>query len=318
MTSPCNQQHQVMPPWVRTIATGVVAVGALAACSTTSVRAPAPISDRSDTRGSMPAPVARSGAVQTPAAAPAPARDGQYVVKRGDTLHSIALAHGQDYRDIARWNNLDDPNRLLIGQVLRVTPPSDGGSAGGAAVAAAPVMPQGRAEVRPLDSSAPVAPAPVRPQDKPQAAAADKAVTEKPADKAPESRPAPARAVEPAGSWAWPASGKVIETFEEPRNKGIDIAGKEGDPVLAANDGTVVYSGSGLRGYGNLIILKHTDDFVSAYAHNSQILVKQGQAVKRGQRIADMGRTDADQPKLHFEIRQQGKPVDPVKFLPAR
>jgi lipoprotein NlpD len=307
-----------MSRWVRTIATGVLVIAALASCSTTSVRAPAPISDRSDARSSTPAPVTRSGVAPTPAAPATPTRDGQYVVKRGDTLHSIALAHGQDYRDIARWNNLDDPNRLLIGQVLRVTPPSDGGSAAVAAVAAAPVMPQGRAEVRPLDGAAPAAPSQVRPQDKPQAAAADKPATDKPADKAPEPRSAPARAVEPAGSWAWPASGKVIETFEEPRNKGIDIAGKEGDPVLAANDGTVVYSGSGLRGYGNLIILKHTDDFVSAYAHNSQILVKQGQAVKRGQRIADMGRTDADQPKLHFEIRQQGKPVDPVKFLPAR
>lgn len=311
-----------MHPWVRTTAAGVLAA-VLAGCSTTSVRTPAPISDRSDTRGSTPAPVTRSGAAQAPAtaAAPAPTRDGQYVVKRGDTLHSIALAQGQDYRDIARWNNLDDPNRLLIGQVLRVTPPADAGSAGSAgsaAVAAAPVMPQGRAEVRPLDGAAPASPSQARPQDKPQAATADRTATDKPADKAPEPRPAPARAVEPAGSWAWPASGKVIETFEEPRNKGIDIAGKEGDPVLAANDGTVVYSGSGLRGYGNLIILKHTDDFVSAYAHNSQILVKQGQAVKRGQRIAEMGRTDADQPKLHFEIRQQGKPVDPVKFLPAR
>lgn len=302
-----------MHPWARTIAVGTVAVAALAGCASTSVRAPAPISDRSESRPSTPTPITRSGAVATPAPAPAsataPARDGQYVVKRGDTLHSIALAHGQDYRDIARWNKLDDPNRLLIGQVLRVSPPADEGVA---AVAAAPIVPQGRAEVRPLDGAVPAAPAQARPQDKPQVAAADKAVTDKPADKA------PARVVEPAGSWAWPASGKVIETFDEPRNKGIDIAGKEGDPVLAASDGTVVYSGSGLRGYGNLIILKHTDDFVSAYAHNSQILVKQGQAVRRGQRIAEMGRTDADQPKLHFEIRQQGKPVDPVKFLPAR
>lgn len=298
-----------MHSWVRTIAAGVLAAAALAGCSTTPVRAPAPITDRSETRVSPPAPVTRSGAAAAPATAPA--SGGQYVVKRGDTLHSIALAHGQDHRDIARWNNLDDPNRLLIGQVLRVTPPAETGTA---AVAAAPVLPQGRAEVRPLEGAAAAPTTQGRTQDKPQSGAADKASV----DKMPEPRPAPARAVEPEGSWAWPASGKVIETFEEPRNKGIDIAGKEGDPVLAASDGTVVYSGSGLRGYGNLIILKHTDDFVSAYAHNSQILVKQGQAVKRGQRIADMGRTDADQPKLHFEIRQQGKPVDPLKFLPAR
>lgn len=306
-----------MHPWVRTIAAGMLAATAFGGCSTTSVRTPAPITDRSETRASPWAPVTRSGAASAPA--PAPTSGGQYVVKRGDTLHSIALVHGQDYRDIARWNNLDDPNRLLIGQVLRVTPPAETVAT---AVAAAPVLPQGRAEVRPLDGAVAAPSAQGRTQDKPQPGVADKAPVEKSADKSadkmPETRPAPARAVEPVGSWAWPASGKVIETFEDPRNKGIDIAGKEGDPVLAASDGTVVYSGSGLRGYGNLIILKHTDDFVSAYAHNTQILVKQGQAVKRGQRIADMGRTDADQPKLHFEIRQQGRPVDPLKFLPAR
>ncbi len=110
----------------------------------------------------------------------------------------------------------------------------------------------------------------------------------------------------------------MIEAFDDARNKGIDIAGKEGDPVLASNDGHVVYAGSGLRGYGNLVIIKHTDDFISAYAHNRSILVKQGQAVKRGQRIAEMGKTDADLPKLHFEVRRQGKPVDPMRYLPAR
>lgn len=110
----------------------------------------------------------------------------------------------------------------------------------------------------------------------------------------------------------------MLEEFHETRNKGIDIAGNEGDPVLAASDGQVVYSGSGLRGYGNLVIIKHTDDYISAYAHNRQILVKQGQTVKRGQQIAELGKSDAEVPKLHFEIRRQGKPVDPLKYLPAR
>jgi lipoprotein NlpD len=110
----------------------------------------------------------------------------------------------------------------------------------------------------------------------------------------------------------------VIDKFDEKRNKGIAIAGKEGDPVVASADGQVVYSGSGLRGYGNLVILKHNDDFISAYAHNRQILVKQGQMVKRGQRIAEVGRSDTTQPKLHFEIRRQGKPVDPLAYLPPR
>jgi lipoprotein NlpD len=119
-------------------------------------------------------------------------------------------------------------------------------------------------------------------------------------------------------AWIWPVSGKVIEGFDETRNKGIDIAGSEGDPVHAAGDGQVVYRGNGLRGYGNLVIIKHTDEFISAYAHNRQILVEQGQTVKRGQRIAEMGKSDADAPKLHFEVRRQGKPVDPLKYLPAR
>lgn len=134
-------------------------------------------------------------------------------------------------------------------------------------------------------------------------------------------RPAapPAAATQDSGVlWLWPARGKVIETYSEGRNKGIDIAGAEGDPVLAAGDGEVVYSGSGLRGYGNLVIVKHTEDYISAYAHNRQVLVKQGDPVRRGQRIAELGKTDATHPKLHFEIRHRGKPVDPMKFLPAR
>ena len=118
--------------------------------------------------------------------------------------------------------------------------------------------------------------------------------------------------------WLWPAKGKVVEPFNETRNKGIDIGGAEGEPVLAASDGEIVYSGSGLRMYGNLVIIKHNDDFISAYAHNKQILVKQGQTVRRGQRIADLGKTDDGQTRLHFEIRYRGKPVDPTKYLPPR
>ena len=124
-------------------------------------------------------------------------------------------------------------------------------------------------------------------------------------------------AAEPEGMWAWPSEGKLLERFDD-RNKGIDIGGNVGDPVYAANDGQVVYSGSGLRGYGKLVIIKHTDDFVSAYGHNNEILVTQGQAVKRGQRIADLGMTDAPTPRLHFEIRRRGTPVDPLTYLPPR
>jgi lipoprotein NlpD len=133
----------------------------------------------------------------------------------------------------------------------------------------------------------------------------------------PASPPAPA-ANDSGLSFAWPANGTVIGTFDEVKNKGLDIAGQAGDPVLAAADGQVVYAGAGLRGYGNLIILKHNNTFLTAYAHNQSLLVKEDQQVRRGQKIAEMGKTDADRVKLHFEIRRQGKPVDPAKFLPAR
>jgi lipoprotein NlpD len=148
---------------------------------------------------------------------------------------------------------------------------------------------------------------------------------------APAAKPAPASAPPAAASapqapaggeeeiaWLWPAQGTPVASFDEVKNKGIDIAGKAGDPVLAAADGRVVYSGAGLRGYGNLIILKHNNTYLTAYAHNQTLLVKEDQSVRKGQKIAEMGNSDADRVKLHFEIRRQGKPVDPAKYLPAR
>ena len=119
-------------------------------------------------------------------------------------------------------------------------------------------------------------------------------------------------------AWIWPASGKTVGAFSEGGSKGLDIAGKAGDPVIAAADGKVVYSGTGLRGYGKLVILKHNNSYLSAYAHNQAIAVKEGHAVTKGQKIAEMGNSDADQVKLHFEVRRQGKPVDPLKYLPRR
>jgi lipoprotein NlpD len=283
-----------------------IVIGALlAGCTATAVRE-VPIVDKSEHRGA-PARSTDTAAASAPAPAAREAKDGVYVVLRGDTLYSIALAFGQDHRDLARWNGLSDPARLQAGQSLRVQAPV--GEMPMAEVAAVPVAPVAAAEVRPLDAPRPLPP--LQPVPAGPAAAAPPAAAAVPA------RP-PQVAVEPSLGWSWPATGSVIETFNETRNKGIDIAGREGDAVLAANEGSVVYSGSGLRGYGNLVIIKHTDDFISAYAHNKQILVKQGQAVKRGQRIADLGRTDAEIPKLHFEIRRQGKPVDPLRYLPAR
>jgi lipoprotein NlpD len=312
----------------------------------------------------MPAPVSESQAparieaplAQKPAAKPATAAEKLYMVKKGDTLFSIAREQGVDHRDLAAWNGIDDPARIKIGQSLRVGPPG-----------AVPAAPTGAAEVHPIATSGPVAsrslegaaeaasplppvsaeadkfkrspkggklpyseenlarlkaeeaaPAQVASVPATQAAApAEKPVTEKPA--------APAPAVQGTGEidWAWPSGGKLIGTFSEGGNgaeatKGIDIAGKIGEPVKAAADGKVVYVGSGLRGYGNLVIVRHNAAFLSAYAHNSRILVKEGQTVSRGQKIAELGNSDADQPKLHFEVRHQGKPVDPLKYLPAR
>ncbi|MPS26087.1 peptidoglycan DD-metalloendopeptidase family protein [Pigmentiphaga sp.] len=236
-----------------------------------------------------------------------------YVVKRGDTLIRIALDHGEDWRDIAQWNNLEDPNQIRPGQVLRVTRPGSTAArpADSGVAQATPVPAPSQSASRPLGTPAPEpaspAPAPAVPAPAP--------ATQPTAPATP-----PARS-EPAGErveWGWPASGKIIENFHETRNKGLDIAGTPGDPVLAAGDGKVVYSGSGLRGYGQLIIIKHNNTFLSAYAHNRAMLVKEGQAVRRGQKIAELGSTDAESPRVHFEIRRQGRPVDPAGYLPPR
>ncbi len=301
----------------------------LSACSTVPNQAPV---------------VDRTTPVATPPSAkpPAPSEDAQkerderglYTVKRGDTLIRIALEHGQNYRDLVAWNNLANPNDIKVDQVLRVQPPESVGGVQTLAVplpgsteTKAPVLkktgPRGEkkpwsegalAELQRSDDtdSGNGKPAPAR-VDKPVQAAA----------------PAPAAAVPAAAalqlsaedrelSWAWPSEGRVVATFDEGKNKGLDIAGKAGQQVMAASAGKVMYAGSGIRGYGNLVIVKHSNSLLSAYAHNRTILVKEGDSVRKGQMIAEMGDSDTDAVKLHFEIRQQGKPVDPSKFLPNR
>ena len=222
-------------------------------------------------------------------------KPGYYTVKQGDTLLRIGLDHGQSARDLARWNNLDNPNLIETGQVLRVAPP-----------------PQEVAVVRLVTNPA-SAPAMAAAQP---ASAASAAVATRPPAAAPATSSTSAEGDDPIG-FQWPVRGPLISGFDEAKNKGLDIAGKAGDPVLAAADGKVVYAGSGLRGYGNLIIIKHNNTYLTAYAHNQTLLVKEEQVIKRGQKIAEMGNSDADQVKLHFEIRRQGKPVDPAKLLPA-
>lgn len=266
-------------------------LGALTAC-TTAPRSPAPVSDR--TSG--------TSAVTTPKKAD---ERGYYTVKRGDTLYRIALDFGQSYSELVTWNNLSNPNDIKVGQVLRVAPPDNAARSSGTAQTGAVTTTVSGVETRPL--SAP-----------PTTAAANK--TGPNGEKRPYSEAEASAATggdEESVSWMWPAEGRVISNFDD-NKKGIDIAGKSGQPVLAAGSGKVMYAGSGIRGYGNLVIVKHTNTLLSAYAHNKSIAVKEGQSVTRGQKIAEMGDSDTDSVKLHFEIRQQGKPVDPSKFLPAR
>ncbi len=281
-----------------------------------------------------------------------------YTVQKGDTLISIALQHGLDYRELAAWNNLENINLIRVGQNLRIVAP-DAGPVVPAPVsvpvaAGSPAPQPGQPVVTPLGTSPPppvevysgqnsatfkVEPRATRipysdaAYAKALAEASAVSVTSIPAatpalgtppstsPSAPISAPAPVPTPSTVGDegveWSWPiqSKGKILSTFTD-SNKGIDIAGTLGMPVLAAANGKVVYNGTGLRGYGRLVIIKHTNIWLSAYAHNEKVLVMEGQEVKKGQKIAEMGSSDTDKVKLHFEIRKQGKPVDPLKFLP--
>lgn len=275
----------------------------LAGCG--SSKFPAPVESRTVSKwGTNPS---KGSAVNQPASNLPPAPDGFYRIRRGDTLIGISLDHGVAWRDLASWNNIDNPNLIEVDELLRVRPPSP--------------APSAKTVVSSIPSSTAVAPSP------PSASSTSTTRSTTPASPPQSAQPALSQSPRPAESSAsaassgflsWPSQGPVITPFTEPGSKGIALSGREGDPVMAAGDGRVVYSGSGLRGYGNLVIVKHDGDFLTAYAHNKSILVKEGQTVKRGQQIAELGKTDSDIPKLHFEVRQAGKPVDPLKFLAQR
>ena len=257
---------------------GVALVALFAAVAGCTSPTRAPVEDRGQSTAGASAPVVNQVDPRSLAGYENMGKPGYYTVQRGDTVRKVALDHGQNWRDLIRWNAnvLPNPNAIEVGQVLRVAPPVG-------SVASAPVA-----------SAAPAVAA------------------------------APATSSEPRSTggeevaFIWPASGTVIAGYDDAKNKGIDIAGKAGDPVVAAADGKVVYAGSGLRGYGQLIILKHNNTYLTAYAHNRALLVKEDQSVTKGQKIAEMGNTDADRVKLHFEVRRQGKPTDPSRYLPAR
>lgn len=298
--------------------------------------------------GLYQAPVTERAVTRPGAATSSPSAPPTYTVKRGDTLYSIALDNGLDYQELAAWNHIGDPAAIKPGAVLRMRPPEaaaavawssptsprEQAAAPAEGVQVQPVIVPGAVEARPLGSETRAGAQPPRP-------AGEAPRTEPQANKLPNSQeslamlsrpptsaqsqpglppPPPASAVSGPDSvaWMWPATGRVLAGFSEATNKGLDIVGKIGDPVLASASGRVVYSGTGLRGYGKLVIIKHNATYLSAYAHNSNLLVKEGQNVVRGQKIAEIGDTDSSQAKLHFEIRRLGKPVDPLKFLPDR
>lgn len=273
----------------------VVSVLTLAGCSSKSLNR-APVEDRTKTSSGAPVEAGNAGApVKQPQGFEHAGKPGYYTVKPGDTLTRVALENGQSPRDIARWSQVEDINRIEVGQVLRVVPPVETGVV---------VKPVTRSVVMEASTTPAAASAPVA-AGVPAAASAPVTV----------GKPA---AAEGEINWIWPVNGAVLAGFDEVKNKGLDIGGTAGEPVLAAADGRVVYVGAGLRGYGNLIILKHDNVFLTAYAHNRTLLVKEDQSVSKGQKIAEMGSSDSDHVKLHFEVRRQGKPVDPAKYLPVR
>lgn len=275
-----------------------------------------------------------SAAKQRPAPArteePRPDAKGTYTVRRGDTLLRIAFDHGQSYRDLVTWNNLADPDDIKVGQVLRVAP-NERQASSVVVTQPVPMPPDSRPSVP--RKTAPRADKKAYSDDTAEAPRSDKAGERAETVAASAAAAAVSPAAAAAGSrvgstvtatddeklsWMWPSDGRIIATFDEGKNKGIDIAGRAGQQVMAAGAGKVMYAGSGIRGYGNLVIVKHSNSLLSAYAHNRAIVVKEGDNVAKGQVIAEMGDSDADSVKLHFEIRQQGKPVDPSRFLPSR
>lgn len=274
----------------------LVVGGFLVGCTSTPLNRP-PVVDRGATVVSAMPVLASPNVplVKPPQGFENAGKPGYYTVKPGDTMTRIALESGQSSKDIARWSGVENPNKIEVGQVLRVVAPvpssmSSASVAGSAGVVTLPVT---QGTVTATGNAAPPSSTTVTTV---QVGGGDDDV-----------------------AWIWPTSGgPVLAGFDEVKNKGLDIGGALGDPIVAAADGRVVYVGAGLRGYGNLIILKHNNTYLTAYAHNKSLLVVEDQAVRKGQKIAEMGNSDADRVKLHFEVRRQGKPVDPAKYLPAR
>jgi lipoprotein NlpD len=244
-------------------------------------------------------------------------------VVHGDTLYSIAWETGRDYRELAKWNHIPSPYTIKPGQVLRVSPPPV------EKATATPAKPTAKTSVANKSDSKstvstgktikPVAVAAPKPTPVNIEKGKPKSQTQTKSKPEPAKTPSSSISSVVAGKWVWPADGQILKRYSDSDSgKGLDIGGVRGQPIRASAGGRVVYQGSGLRGYGQLIIIKHSDEFLSAYAHNDRIYVKEGDVVKRGQKIAEMGSTGTDRVKLHFEIRRQGVPTDPLKYLPIR
>ena len=291
------------PTTTRSSAAALIAVALLVLGGCASPRNKAPVEDRgARTAAATVAPtVPVVDSTKLLPGAENAGKPGYYSVKPGDTLIRVGLESGQNWRDIARWNNIDNPNLLEVGQVLRVVAPGTD-----AAATTARAVPPTKVEARPLDNSGATSVAAAAPGVMPATTAAS----------APTAAPAPSRDDDVA--WSWPAAGSITTAFDEVRSKGLVFAGKAGDPVFAAGDGRVIYVGAGVRGYGNLVIVKHNNTYLTAYAHNQTLLVKEDQVVRRGQKIAEMGSSDAERVQLHFEIRRLGRPIDPARLLPPR
>ncbi|MDR2032539.1 MAG: peptidoglycan DD-metalloendopeptidase family protein [Azoarcus sp.] len=301
-------------------------------------------------RTSNPQVTARTGA-----GGRVPSRAREHVVRQGETVYAIARQYGISPHDVIAWNNLAHPDQIEVGQSLLVAPSPSLSGRGGAVAEAIPIATESVERSAPPVSPTPISPASTaststpetsslsrveaieikheprggretysdeaweRIRVRPVATEADEAVAQPPAADPGATPPSPA-----PNPWIWPVKGKIVIGFDAPmsggaklRNRGIDIAGEPGTPVLAVGNGKVVYAGSAVRGLGKMVIIKHDDNYLTAYAHNRAILVKENDTVAQGQKIAELGSTDADQPKLHFELRKQGQPVDPLKYLPA-
>ena len=315
-----------------------LALAVLAGCA---APRPAPVAERAQPSVAPAPPVAEVAEPEPPPPPPVPT----HTVKRGETLVSIALQYGLDYRDLAAWNNIANPARIAVGQVLVLASPPGSSATATApqpATVATPLAGAGPPiESRPLAntptlkveprtakvpysdkawaelSAAPAAPVLSQPGEgaPPTPGPSTSIGAAPPATAAQTAAPEKGGTAQDDVDWMWPAKGKVLAPFTE-ATKGMDIGGKRGSAVLAAAGGRVIYADAGLRGYGKLVIIRHNDTWLSAYAHNDNILVKEQQEVRKGQKIAEMGSTDSDGVLLHFEIRRQGKPVDPTKYLP--